>query len=91
MVRYLEPEGLCFGGRYHSRPNMIRSFLRSLFAPAPVVAVEPDSAYVIWEETPVPTVEDVIRSMRRDGYSYRAIQAETGCTYYKVRKVCLSA
>jgi hypothetical protein len=69
---------------------MIRSFIKSLFQPAPRVLREVSPAVAV-EEVPALTIEDVILSLRQDGLSYRAIQAQTGATYHRVRKVCLSA
>jgi len=75
---------------------MIRSFLRSIFKPAPRVLTEP--APIITVEpmvtlsAPLPvaeqalTVEDVCRAMYADGYSIREVAREMGLSYYMARK-----
>ena len=75
--------------------NLINRIARRLarnFQPSPKIlaVIEADMAIECIEVPPM-TVEQIILNMRKDGLSYRQIQAETGQSYHKVRKVCLSA
>jgi hypothetical protein len=67
---------------------MIRSFIRSLFRPAPRVLFE-QPVYLEPLETDVLTVQDVARQMRERGYSLRQIASELSLSYYMARKYTL--
>jgi transposase len=85
--------------------NMIRSFLKSLFAPAPrvireaaPVVLDPAESELAWllEEmvstgtlAPV-TAEERARQLRNDGHSLRSIASELGISYYKARKYTMA-
>jgi uncharacterized protein YerC len=75
--------------------NLIKRAVRNLRrwgqpSPKTLAMIEADLA-IECIETPALTVEQIILNMRKDGLSYRQIQAKTGASYHKVRKVCLSA
>lgn len=66
--------------------NLIHRIARKLKSAFILPVDEP--GLVALAEEPILTVEDVARSMRAEGYSLRAIAAETGLSYYMARKVC---
>ena len=67
--------------------NLIHRIARRVKDALIIPVDEPGLVAPMAEETPL-TVEDVARSMRAEGYSLRAIAAETGLSYYMARKVC---
>jgi hypothetical protein len=78
---------------------VIRSFLKSLFQPAPrvirevaPVVLDPAESELAWllEEMAPITVEQMARQLRDDGYSLRYIAAELGISYYMARKVTMA-
>lgn len=76
-------------------PDVIRSFLRSVFRPAPRILTEPVPPIVVepmFLSAPLPiaeeavTVEDACRALRSEGYSIREIAKEMRLSYYMARK-----
>ena len=68
--------------------NLIRSLIRRGHQPGPRVQAQ---FVAEMQEVPALTLEETILLLRGAGCTYREIQAQTGATYHKVRKTCMSA
>ena len=74
------------------QPDVIRSFLKSLFQPAPRVIREtsPVAVTVTIEDHPYFALKAEAQQLRQDGHSLRYIAAELGISYYMARKCTMA-
>ena len=76
-------------GSSFTTSNMIRSFFRSLFRPAPRVLREVSVPVMV--ETPALTVAELVALDRAAGLSIRAIAKKHSLSYYMARKMSQAA